>query len=107
VNEEHIRGAVEFATVEKMRKMESQDYFWRSGSRVKPKDKDNPNSYKTRKAKVGGYRDYFDDEQVAAIDALVNERLLPGLGYTAAEQDKAAAVPADSAPAAAAGGTSA
>ena len=90
-----------------MRKMESQDYFWRSGSRVKAKDKDNPDSYKTRKAKVGGYRDYFDDEQVAAIDALVNERLLPGLGYTAAEQDKAAAVPADSTPAAAAGGTSA
>ena len=107
VNEDHIKGAVEFATVEKMRKMESQDYFWRSGSRVKPKDKDNPNSYKTRKGKVGGYRDYFDDEQVAAIDALVNERLLPGLGYTAAEQDKAAAVPTDDAPATAAGGTSA
>ena len=86
VSEEHIKGAVDFGTVEKMRKMESQDYFWRSGSRVKAKDKDNPNSYKTRKAKVGGYRDYFDDEQVAAIDALVDERLLPAFGYTSAEQ---------------------
>ena len=89
VNAEHIKGAVDFATVEKMRKMESDNYFWRSGSRVQAKDKDNPNSYKTRKGKVGGYRDYFDDEQVAAIDALVNEKLLPAFGYTDAEQPPA------------------
>jgi hypothetical protein len=107
VNQEHIRGAVEFATVEKMRKMEAQNYFWRSGSRVQARDKDNPDSYKTRKAKVGGYRDYFDDEQVASIDAYVNERLLPGFGYTEAEQAATHLAAPAGEQAAAAGGSSA
>jgi hypothetical protein len=80
-----VKGAVEFASVENMRKMESQNYFWRSGSRVQARDTSNPDSYKVRKAKVGGYRDYFDDEQIANIDAIVNENLLPVFGYTDAE----------------------
>ena len=40
---------------------------------------------KVRKAKVGGYRDYFDDEQLAEIDAYVDQHLLPGFGYTSQE----------------------
>jgi len=85
VDAESIRGAVEFASVENMRKMESQNYFWRSGSRVQARDASDPNTYKVRKAKVGGYRDYFDDEQIAVIDAMVDERLLPAYGYTSKE----------------------
>jgi hypothetical protein len=40
-----------------------------------PRDKDNPDSYKVRRAKVGGYRDYFTDEEVAAIDARLADTL--------------------------------
>jgi len=36
-----------------------------------------------RRAKVGGFRDYFDDEQVAAIEAMIAERLAPEMGYNA------------------------
>jgi alcohol sulfotransferase len=50
-----------------------------------PRDQDNPDSYKVRRAKVGGYRDYFDDAQIAAIDALVSERLDPVYGYGLSE----------------------
>jgi hypothetical protein len=77
----HIQNAVEFASVENLRKMEKENYFWRSGSRVKAKDPSNPHSYKVRRAKVGGYRDYFDDAQLAEIDALVDSRLDPVFGY--------------------------
>jgi alcohol sulfotransferase len=35
-----------------------------------------------RKAKVGGYRDYFDDRQITAMQQLVSERLDPVFGYT-------------------------
>jgi hypothetical protein len=94
---EVIKDAVEFASVENMRKMESQNYFWRSGSRVQAKDASNPDSYKVRKAKVGGYRDYFDDEQIEAMDRLVNERLLPAYGYTEKEATASAVVNAGSA----------
>jgi hypothetical protein len=34
---------------------------------------------------VGGYRDYFDDGQVAELDAMVDGELLPVFGYTSAE----------------------
>lgn len=77
----HIKNAVEFSSVENLRKMEKENYFWRSGSRVKAKDPSNPHSFKVRRAKVGGYRDYFDDEQVAEIDAMVDERLADVFGY--------------------------
>jgi hypothetical protein len=52
---------------------------------VQAKDVNDPNTFKVRKAKVGGYRDYFDDNQVAELDAMVDSRLLPGFGYTSAE----------------------
>jgi hypothetical protein len=79
-----------------MRKMESQNYFWRSGSRVQARDTSDPNTYKVRKAKVGGYRDYFDDEQIAVIDAMVNERLTPAFGYADKENRPEAEVEAGS-----------
>ena len=72
---EHIQGAVEFASVENMRAMETGRTFWKSGSRMVAKDASNPDSFKVRKAKVGGYRDYFDDAQVLEMQALVKKEL--------------------------------
>lgn len=80
-SDEQIESAVEFSSVENMRKMEEKKTFWLSGSRMVPKDRSNPNSYKVRKAKVGGYKDYFDEQQVAAIDKLVDDTLDPVFGY--------------------------
>ena len=79
--EEEIAQAVEFASYDNMRKLEESRFFRASGARVKPGDKKNPDSFKVRRAKVGGYRDYFNDAQVAIIDALVNEGLDPLFGY--------------------------
>lgn len=76
-----VTETVEFGSVENLRKLESQDYFWRSGSRLTPRDKADPNSYKVRRAKVGGYRDYFEDAQLEQIDAYVNANLSPVFDY--------------------------
>ena len=86
---EYLRDTAEFASVENLRKKEQENYFWRSGSRVQAKDVNDPNTFKVRKAKVGGYRDYFDDDQVAELDAMVDSRLLPVFGYTSGEQEEA------------------
>ena len=51
--------------------------------RLRPGDRANPQSYKVRRAKVGGWRDYFDEEEVAAIDALLAARAQPPFGYGA------------------------
>ncbi len=76
-----LKDTVEFSSVENLRKLEQENYFWRSGSRVKARDPSNPHSYKVRRAKVGGYRDYFDDDQVARIDRLVSAELSDVFGY--------------------------
>ena len=85
-----LRAAVEYASVENMRSMEQRKVFWLSGGRMTPRDKANPDSYKVRRAKVGGYRDYFDDEQVARIDDLVRSKLAPFFGYEAGEGGQSA-----------------
>jgi len=78
---DEIRQAVEFASIDNMRQLEQKRVFWLSGRRMLAKDRSNPNTYKVRRAKVGGYRDDFTQEQLAAIDALVSASLLPGFGY--------------------------
>ncbi len=87
---EELADCVSFASVENMRKLEEKQVFWLAGSRLRPKDRSNPNSYKVRRAKVGGWRDYFDDAQVAAIDAYVAEHLDPMFGYRTTENAVAA-----------------
>jgi hypothetical protein len=81
-NAEHIQDAVEFSSYENMKKMEEKKTFWLSGGRMVPRDRSNPNSYKVRRAKVGGYKDYFDDQQVAEIEAYMASNLSPLFGYT-------------------------
>ena len=95
-NDAFLADMAEFASVENLRKKEQENYFWRSGSRVQAKDVNDPNTYKVRKAKVGGYRDYFDDDQVAELDGMVDSRLLPVFGYSSGEQQAVAAGAAES-----------
>lgn len=78
---EQVHAAVEFAAYDNMKKMEREGFFKGSGARVKAADRDNPQSFKVRKAKVGGYRDYFSDEQCARLDELVAD-LDPIFGYS-------------------------
>jgi len=80
-SEEQVNAAVEYSSYENMKKMESKQQFRLSGGRMMPRDKDNPDSYKVRRAKVGGYRDYFTDEEVAAIDHKLVEMLDDLFGY--------------------------
>lgn len=88
---EQIQAAVDFASVENMRNMELKRTFWMSGSRMVAKDKDNPDSFKVRKAKVGGYRDYFDDAQTAELEAIVASTLSPFYQFPPGEARAAAA----------------
>lgn len=83
---EEIRQSVEYASIENMRALEQKRVFWLAGRRMMAKDRGNLNTYKVRRAKVGGYRDDFSEEEQAAIDAMVAGKLLPGFGY---EQERA------------------
>jgi hypothetical protein len=87
-----LQEAVAFASIENMRMLEQKRVFWLSGRRMLAKDRSNPNTYKVRRAKVGGYRDDFTSEQLASIDAMVEKRLLPVFGYSRSEQQAKLAV---------------
>lgn len=76
-----IREAVEFAAFDRMKSMEAGGVFQGSGGRVATPDPANPNAYKARRAKVGGWRDYFTDAEIAEIDAMVQRRLAGAFGY--------------------------
>jgi hypothetical protein len=84
---EAVSAAVEYASVENMRKLEEKSVFWLAGSRMKPGKKGDPNSYKVRRAKVGGYRDYFSDAEIAQVDELVSKELSPSFGYDATPEE--------------------
>jgi hypothetical protein len=81
-SDQEIGQAVEFGAFDNLRQLESKGFFRQGGLRLRnPND---PESFKVRRAKVGGYRDYFTDEQVAELDALIAERLSPAFGYAPA-----------------------
>ncbi len=80
-SEEQVNAAVDYASYENMKKMESKQQFRLAGGRMMPRDKDNPDSYKVRRAKVGGYRDYFSDREADSIDRCLAETLDELYGY--------------------------
>jgi hypothetical protein len=75
-----IRAAVDFAAFANLKKLEERAAFT-GHRRLTPGASDNPDSYKVRRAKVGGYIDYFDDEQVRTIEAYIDDRLHPIFNY--------------------------
>jgi hypothetical protein len=81
--EAEIREAVAFASFENMRLLEQRGTFWRSGDLMRPRNRDNPQSYKVRRGKVGGYRDDFNTEQLAKIEARIRQQLSPVFAYAA------------------------
>lgn len=74
---EDIAEAVAFTSFEALKRKERENFF--HNSRLKAANVEDPDSYKVRRGKVGGYRDYFSDDELARIDRLVGERLAPDL----------------------------
>lgn len=81
-SEAELADAAQYASVENMRKMEQENAGkLAANARLKPGNANDPSSFKVRRAKVGGWRDYVTEEQADAIDAMVRDRLDPVYGY--------------------------
>lgn len=102
---EEIKEAVAFASVENMRQMEQKRVFWLAGRRMLAGDRKNPDSFKVRRAKVGGYRDDFTAEQLAEIDGVIASRLSEVFGYGPAGTTTAAGTTAAAPPSTAGAGS--
>jgi hypothetical protein len=81
-SEEEVADAVEYASLENMKKMEREGSFGDKSRRFSSGRQESSDAYKVRRGKIGGYRDYFTDEQLLDIDALVETTLAPEYGYT-------------------------
>ncbi len=73
VSQEAILQAVEFSRFENMKKMEQKGSV--DSNILKPKDPNDQESYKVRKGKVGGYREYLDEEDIAFVEGYTQEHL--------------------------------
>jgi hypothetical protein len=72
VDEDVVASAIEFASFDAMKKMESAGYLKKS-RKLKPSNPRDPESFKARKGVVGGYREYLDDEDCKFLDEQIGE----------------------------------
>jgi hypothetical protein len=73
-----FQGALDFSQFENMKKMEAAGAF--DSKILQPGDVRDPESFKVRRGKVGGYREYLlSDDQAYAADAMT--KLDPRFGY--------------------------
>lgn len=76
---EKLAAAVDFCSFENMRKMEARDQL--GTGRLRAGDPSDPESFKTRQGKVGGYTRYLSGGDIAWIDQRVRDELSPFYGY--------------------------
>jgi hypothetical protein len=79
-----IRRAVRFASFENMHRMEAEGAF--RSAKLRPGDKRDPDSYKTRRGEVGGYIDYFGPDDIGYLNRRVKTELDGYYGYNCDEE---------------------
>jgi len=88
-----LAAAARYGDFANMRMLESTDAL--ATERLRPGDPADPESYKTRRGVVGGYRDYLTPGEIDLVNDLVMCELTPDLWPAAfASDDFAAAAPA-------------
>jgi len=74
-----IDEAVEFGSFDNMRAMETGNVLDRG--RLRPRDPNDVESFKTRRGKVGGYVDYLKPDEIEWMERKIRETLDPSYGY--------------------------
>ncbi len=87
VQDEHVSEAVSFASFGNMRKMESGAVI--ESGRLRPRDQNDVESYKTRRGRVGGYTDYLQPDEIEWMEQRIRDTLDPWYGYGEPPADSA------------------
>ena len=77
--DDELRAAAEFGSAGNLSRLEHSGYFHNSSLRLR--DANDPDTYKVRRARAGGYRDDLTAEQAAWVERQIDTQLDPGLGY--------------------------
>jgi hypothetical protein len=79
--DEQVAETVAFASFDRLKDMERSNHF--GSRRLSARDPSNPDSFKVRRGKVGGFRDYFTPAEIALMERMVRTQLVPLFGYSA------------------------
>jgi len=88
---ETLTAAARYGDFDNMRVLESTDAL--ATERLRPGDPADPESYKTRRGVVGGYRDYLTPGEVDLVNAVIKRELTPALRPAAFASDGFPATP--------------
>jgi hypothetical protein len=75
VSDELIDNAVSFGSFNNLRKIEQRDAF--GHERMRAADQSNPESFKVRRGRTGGFVDYLSPEEIRMIDDRIESSLDP------------------------------
>ena len=87
-SEAEVREATEFTSVDRLREAERTNSF--DSYRLRPGNPEDPDSFKVRRAKIFGYRDYFGADETTELERIVTNELDPSLGYSSFGTNSAA-----------------
>ena len=80
IGDDIINKAISFASFENMRRFEEQEDY-PSGNILRLVDRQNKESYKTRRGKVGGFTDYLQKDDIENLTKRIKNELPPLYGY--------------------------
>ncbi len=79
ISAQTIDQAVDFASFDNMRKMEMEEKY--QSEMLKPANRLDENTFKTRKGKIKGYVDYLSSQEIAKLDQKIRTELSGFFGY--------------------------
>ena len=71
VEENRLDESIAYCSFNNLKKLEAENKF--KDSKLKPADVSDPESFKVRKGKIGGYTEYLSEEDVEFIDKTIKE----------------------------------
>lgn len=77
-----IEESVEFNRIDALRRREKSGEY--QSSRLRPGNASDPESFKARKGKIGGFVDYLDPEDIARMTEVIREEMDPWYRYPVA-----------------------
>ena len=78
-DEEKLQPIVHYGSFDNMKGLEASGAFGQG--RLEARNVADPDSFKVRRGKVGGYRDYLDAESIALLDRKLAAAALEPFGY--------------------------
>ena len=73
ISNQTVEDAIKYSSFDNMKQMERKDSL--NSTRLSNVNLDDPEAFKVRKGKIGGYKDYLTSEDIVFLDNIINKQL--------------------------------